>query len=367
MIILLNGKELILSDNSLEINSANPFLSNDEERIDNIFSLEIPITGNEAALNYAHNIDAIVGNEFTCEIISSINFKGVAIITEVSENNNSATIQIGYSKSNFNYLIKNKKLKEFDFGEIVCADKVKMESLSGIPSLHSHIGDVYRYLLNFHWVSGNYNYVSGDWKLIFFKSTEIKVNLGIQFDQWANRTVKIKYQKNNGSLVEVFSLYIDTNVTDHLELLTFSVTGQVGDIVKIYIDIVCEYSTVGFWLDSAFLDCTILDKDFVYEANTNNNANYCFPMIGNIEMAKNLPDSPDKNYYNEKMPFMNNITSNDRSFSFNFGQAYTKILAPCLRVNYMLSQVFSQCGYKLDKSEFDSIYKNLVVLEPPVE
>lgn len=362
MIILLNGKELILSDNSLEINSANPFLSNDEERIDNIFSLEIPITGNEVALNYANNIDAIVGNEFTCEIISSINFFGVAIITEVSNNNNSATIQIGYSKSNFNYLIKDKKLKEFDFGEIACADKVKMESLSGIPSLHSHIGDVYRYLLNFHWVSGNYNYVSEDWNVIFFKSTEIKVNLGIQFDQWLNRTVKIKYQKNNGSLVEVFSLYIDTNVTDHLELLTFSVTGQVGDIVKIYIDIVCEYSTVGFWLDSAFLDCTILDKDFVYEANTNNNSNYCFPMIGNIEMAKNLPDSPDKNYYNEKMPFMNNITSNDRSFSFNFGQTYTKILAPCLRVNYMLSQVFSQCGYKLDKSEFDSIYKNLVVL-----
>ena len=37
MIILLNGKELILSDNSLEINSANPFLENEEERIDNIF------------------------------------------------------------------------------------------------------------------------------------------------------------------------------------------------------------------------------------------------------------------------------------------------------------------------------------------
>lgn len=80
MIILLNGKELILSDNSLEINSANPFLSNDEERIDNIFSLEIPITGNEAALNYAHNIDAIVGNEFTCEIISNINFLGVELL-----------------------------------------------------------------------------------------------------------------------------------------------------------------------------------------------------------------------------------------------------------------------------------------------
>ena len=364
MIILLNGKELILSDNSLEINSANPFLSNDEERIDNIFSLEIPITGNEAALNYAHNIDAIVGNEFTCEIISNINFLGVAIITEVSENNNSATIQIGYSKSNFNYLIKDKKLKEFDFGEIACADKVKMESLSGIPSLYSHIGDVYRYLLNFHWVSGNYNYVSEDWKLKFFKNTEIKVNLGIQFDQWLNRTVKFKYQKNNGNLVEIFSLQVDENISDNLELVTFSVTGQAGDIVKIYIDVICEYSTVGFWLDSAFLDCTILDKDFVYEANSNNNSNYCFPMIGNFDMAKSLPDSSVKDFYNDRMPIMNNIFTNNRSFTVTLGQGATntKIIAPCLKVSFILESIFKQMSYILDKSNFDTLYKELIVL-----
>ncbi|MEA4820917.1 MAG: hypothetical protein VB122_01590, partial [Erysipelotrichales bacterium] len=174
MIILLNGKELILSDNSLEINSANPFLSNDEERIDNIFSLEIPITGNEAALNYAHNIDAIVGNEFTCEIISSINFFGVAIITEVSNNNNSATIQIGYSKSNFNYLIKDKKLKEFDFGEIICADKVNLTCPYGYPTLSEHIGNKRTYITSFNFNNGNESFFSTG-HLLFAESTTIKI------------------------------------------------------------------------------------------------------------------------------------------------------------------------------------------------
>ena len=108
MIILLNGKELILSDNSLEINSANPFLENEEERIDNIFSIQIPITGNEVALNYANNIDAIVGNEFTCEIISSINFFGVAIITEVSTKNKQSYNSGWVQESKFNSSFKDK-------------------------------------------------------------------------------------------------------------------------------------------------------------------------------------------------------------------------------------------------------------------
>lgn len=175
MIILLNGKELILSDNSLEINSANPFLENEEERIDNIFSIQIPITGNEVALNYANNIDAIVGNEFTCEIISSINFFGVAIITEVSNNNNSATIQIGYSKSNFNYLIKDKKLKEFDFGEIACAEKSSMTCPFQRPDVYEHENNRKRYLLVFNFVAGNSDYFLTGY-LYFPINTTIKIN-----------------------------------------------------------------------------------------------------------------------------------------------------------------------------------------------
>jgi hypothetical protein len=128
MKILLDNIELIWNEQQLDVSSANPFLDNDEERLDNIFSVEIPIIGNEKALGYIDNIDIVKNNEYTCEIISSLNFVGVAIVTEASTEDNKATLQIGYGKSNFNYLIKDKKMKELDFGSIVCAEKVNLQT-----------------------------------------------------------------------------------------------------------------------------------------------------------------------------------------------------------------------------------------------
>ena len=125
MKILLDGQELILQNQILDINSANPFLENDEERIDNIFSIQVPITGNERALNYADNIDSIINNSFTCEIISDVNFYGTAIITEASHQSNIAIIQIGFAKSHFSHLIKDKKMKELDLGNIICRKNLK--------------------------------------------------------------------------------------------------------------------------------------------------------------------------------------------------------------------------------------------------
>ena len=130
MIILLNGKELILSDNSLEINSANPFLENEEERIDNIFSIQIPITGNEVALNYANNIDAIVGNEFTCEIISSINFFKWQLLRKYQPKKTKQSYKSGYAETVSIFLIKDKKMKELDFileQRLQCAKKLKIQ------------------------------------------------------------------------------------------------------------------------------------------------------------------------------------------------------------------------------------------------
>lgn len=45
MKILLDGQELILQNQILDINSANPFLENDEERIDNIFLFKFQLLG----------------------------------------------------------------------------------------------------------------------------------------------------------------------------------------------------------------------------------------------------------------------------------------------------------------------------------
>lgn len=362
MIILLNGKELILSDNSLEINSANPFLSNDEERIDNIFSLEIPITGNEAALNYAHNIDAIVGNEFTCEIISNINFLGVAIITEVSENNNSATIQIGYSKSNFNYLIKDKKLKEFDFGEITCAEKVNLGRTPGRLTLSEHIDDKRKYIIGFDYISGNNNYYETGY-LKFAENTTIKINLVASITGVATFTFRFFYKINNSSQVKfidvVYSEYNNGKVATSI-----NITGNTGDIVRFYYEVErdtdSEYADLT--LNSINLNCTIFNKDFVRQANSNNNSNCYFPFIRNNEMLKSLPQGSGYDFYNNRMPVLNNVFTADGRFHIVYGTTtYTKLLAPCLRVGFILSSIFAQSSYLLDKENFEKIYNKLVV------
>lgn len=363
MIILLNGKELILSDNSLEVNSANPFLNNDEERIDNIFSLEVPITGNEAALNYANNIDAIIGNEFTCEIISSINFLGVAIITEVSNNNNSATIQIGYSKSNFNYLIKNKKLKEFDFGEIVCSEKVNFEKTPGRLPFYHNINDVRRYLIPLDYVEGNQNYYYSNY-IRFAETTDLKINLicsiaGLPSSPF---TYRFYYSKNNGTHIKVAETQY--NATNSNYSISFNISGNAGDIIRLYFDteeaIENQYADLSLY--SLSLNCTIFNKDFVRQANSNNNSNYCFPFIRNNDMLKNLPEGSSYDFYNNRMPVMNNIFTADGRFHIVYGTTtYTKLLAPCLKVGFILSRIFAQSGYILDKDNFESIYNKLVV------
>jgi hypothetical protein len=363
MIILLNGKELILSDNSLEINSANPFLSNDEERIDNIFSLEIPITGNEAALNYAHNIDAIVGNEFTCEIISNINFLGVAIITEVSENNNSATIQIGYSKSNFNYLIKDKKLKEFDFGEIACADKVSFDRTPGRLPFYHNINGVRRYLIPLDFIEGNQNYYYSNY-IRFAETTDLKINLlasiaGLPSSPF---TYRFYYSKNNGTHIKISETQY--NATNINYAISFNIYGTAGDIIRFYFDTeeAIENDYADLSLFSLSLNCTIFNKDFVRQANSSNNSNYYFPFIRNNEMLKSLPQGSGYDFYNNRMPVLNNIFTADGRFHIVYGTTtYTKLLAPCLRVGFILSSIFAQSGYLLDKENFERIYNKLVV------
>lgn len=362
MIILLNGKELILSDNSLEINSANPFLSNDEERIDNIFSLEIPITGNEAALNYAHNIDAIVGNEFTCEIISNINFLGVAIITEVSENNNSATIQIGYSKSNFNYLIKDKKLKEFDFGEIACADKVNLGKTPGRLTLSEHINNKRKYIIGFDYISGNNNYYETGY-LKFAENTTIKINLVASITGVATFTFRFFYKINNSSQVK----FIDIDYSEYNNgkvANSINIAGNTGDIVRFYYEVErdtdSEYADLT--LNSINLNCTIFNKNFVRQANSNSYSNCYFPFIRNNEMLKSLPQGRGYDFYNNKMPVLNNVFTADGRFHIVYETTtYTKLLAPCLRVGFILSSIFAQSGYLLDKENFEKIYNKLVV------
>ena len=137
MEIYLDGAKLQLEKDELEVQGANPFLNNDEERLDNVFSLQIPLKNNEKALKYAGNIDSVFENEYKCEIRGSIDFVGVAIITDVSTEENSATIQIGYAKSAFQYAIKNKYLKDLDFGEMILPKSLDnySEQVSVLPDL----------------------------------------------------------------------------------------------------------------------------------------------------------------------------------------------------------------------------------------
>lgn len=363
MIILLNGKELILSDNSLEINSANPFLENEEERIDNIFSIQIPITGNEVALNYANNIDAIVGNEFTCEIISSINFFGVAIITEVSNNNNSATIQIGYSKSNFNYLIKDKKLKEFDFGEIACVEKVSFDRTSERLVFYHNIDGVRRYLIPLDFIEGNQNYYYTNY-IRFAETTDLKINLLASIGGLPSLPFiyRFYYSKNNGTHIKISETQY--NATNKNYAISFNINGTAGDIIRFYFDTeeIIENPYADISLYSLSLNCTIFNKDFVRQANISNDSNYYFPFIRNNDMAKNLPAGSGYDFYNNRMPVLNNIFTADGRFHIAYGTTtYTKLLAPCLRVGFILSSIFAQSGYLLDKENFESIYNKLVV------
>lgn len=236
MRILLNDIEVTLLNETLEINSANPFLENEEEQLDNIFSIEVPITGNQKALNYANNIDAIIGDEFTCEVISDVNFMGVAIITEVSNENNTATIQIGYAKSNFNYLIKDKKMKEIDFGQITCADKVSLQTTPWAEQIFiSHTGDTKRYLLSMNLVSGNEDYFLSNY-LYFAKTTMIKVNFRIVLSSFPPYKLRIYYSINNQPSVLFVTSDIAT-IFDFDNTTTFNIAGNIGDIVRFYVEI----------------------------------------------------------------------------------------------------------------------------------
>ena len=50
-------------------------------------------------------------------------------------------------------------------------------------------------------------------------------------------------------------------------------------------------------------------------------------------MAKNLPAGSGYDFYNNRMPVLNNIFTADGRFHIAYGTTtYTKLLAPCLRV-----------------------------------
>lgn len=81
----------------------------------------------------------------------------------------------------------------------------------------------------------------------------------------------------------------------------------------------------------------------------------------NNSMMNQLPDGASKIFYTEKYPLLNNITSLSRSFEVIYnGNSYTKLLAPCLKVSYILKQIFANLDYTLNKIRFDSIYNSLL-------
>lgn len=357
MRILLNSKDLVLKDDTLEINSANPFLENEEERIDNIFSIQIPITGNEVALNYANNIDAIVGNEFTCEIISSINFLGVAIITEVSNENNTATIQIGYAKSNFNYLIKDKMMKELDLGEIICADKLKIKK-NGYYSIDETDPNLCLYQLNIDYINGNNKYYKNG-QLYFFEAGNIKLNFKGSFIRDTNYRDVVLYYTRNGQTINLIKQYSFGEGTEINT--TINISGTAADVITFHFSVaMVDYiSYLSCVLD---IDCTINNKNFVNEANADENSNYVFPLIRNEKMMDQLPDCNSKSFYNDIRPFLNNVFSVESSFyTTHLSYAYTKLIAPCLRVVFILEKICESVKYKIDKAEFEQIYRKLIV------
>ena len=364
MKILLDSIEVIWDEKQLDVSSANPFLDNDEDRLDNIFSVEIPIVGNEKALGYIDNIDIVKTNEYKCEVISSLNFIGVAIVTEASTENNKATLQIGYAKSNFNYLIKDKKMKELDFGSIICAEKVNLQTTPwASPISVGDTGDAHRYALAFNYISGNANYYNVH-NLYFPENIDAKINVKISlyfvYPGYASHVrAKVYYQKNNGVDVLIADSGDIERTETYVELMTtFNIDEPAGEMVRIYIDTENHYMRV----PRAMIDCTILSKEFVINANSDDNSSYCFPMIQNNDMMNQLPDGLSKTFYDDKYPLLNNIFTLEHKFYKVYNSSpYTKLLAPCLKVSFVLNTLFESLGYMIDMVSFEGIYKKLLL------
>lgn len=361
MKILLDGKELILQNQILDINSANPFLENDEERIDNIFSIQVPITGNEKALNYADNIDSIINNSFTCEIISDVNFYGTAIITEASHQSNIATIQIGFAKSHFSYLIKDKKMKELDLGNIICRKNLKTTcSLTNITHAGGRTNLVQKTFMSF--VSGDSSYFQNQ-GIYYNKKETINYKIRIRASITNCRNFRLTIGKDNNTIDfflqegEVNSSYtIDKNVD-------FFLNGDVFDNMFIWLIAEPFVNNPGITIHYLIYDVEAIIYSDEIEVNNKvyPEVNYCFPIVKNNNMYDFLPNLANLARYKE-YPLINDIFANDITTKRNVvGGIISKFIAPFVFVGYLIDKIFQTYGYRLINNPFKNDFNNLVV------
>jgi len=364
MRILLDNKELILSSEELDVSSANPILKNDEDRLDLIFSIKIPITGNEKAIGYLDNIDVINENEYDAEIISALNFRGIGFISDISKEENTATLQIGYAKNKFSYLIKDKKLNELDFGTIECSKRLIFSAITPMTILSSTSSSkVVQPTL--HYYQGSSDFMQGN-MLYFPEAAEIKLNIQGAFTNTdgANNTtitrINLYYKKNNGTN-ELIQTIDATGGLETIVSASFNVNGEIGDTIEIIIGIIHNAAYYGPTITLYFL-CTINKLSFIESINADENSNYCFPMLQNKNMMSSLPDGITKTFYNDIMPLMNNVFTGEKSLNLIYNNySYTKLIAPCFKVQYLLDMIFESLGYILDREKFSLIYNKLIV------
>lgn len=362
MRIYLNSKELLF-DGKLTVNSSHPFLGNDNERIDNIFSLGVPITGNEATLNYAYDIDALVNREFACDIIGMSNFTGVAIISEVSSEDNTVTLQIGYSKSNFNYLIKDKLLKEFDFGKMQCRSSLKTSCLKqNIQWNYSQTNYYEKTYMTY--IEGNQNYFANQ-GIYFAKKESIKLKIHVQVSFSNVMELKLMVGRDNATNVVFIQkgkknagLAIDTYVN-------VTINGNEGETHYIWL-----YGAP-FTEDSAFtiqyliynVEATI-NSSFLIGVNDKSypEANYCFPLIKNEKLIDFLPAFKNKEYY-QKYPYMNEIFTNDYSLTRQITSTFSisKFISPSIYVAHIIDIIFKSLGYMIKENVFATQLNKLIV------
>ena len=362
MRIYLDNKELIF-DGKITVNSSHPFLDNDNERIDNIFSVGVPITGNEVALNYAYDIDALVDREFSCEITGQNNFSGIAIISEVSSKDRSVTLQIGYAKSNFNYLIKDKQLKDFDYGVLECESNLKTNcQVQNINWNYPFVN--YNEKTYMSYVEGNNNYFANQ-GIYFAKTESIRLKIHIQVSFQNVRELKLNIGKDN--LTKNFFIQ-NGKAGAGAAIDTYAYTtinGNAGDTHYIWLYAAPFTNNPQFTINYLIYNIEAsINSDFLEGVNTKSypEKNYCFPMIKNEKMFDFLPDFKSKSFY-QQYPYLNEIFTSDFSLTrvINKKVILSKLIAPCIYVAHIIDVIFKELGYSLLENVFATKLKDLIV------
>ncbi|MCX6232755.1 MAG: hypothetical protein NTZ33_14550 [Bacteroidetes bacterium] len=374
MQIILNDIAVPFSNAELEVCMRSPLFNEADGSY--IFNFTLPASEElKLALGYKHRINATRPQEVSFKLQrGSIVTIGTALVSTASEEEYEVAVGIG--KGDFNYLLKDKKLNDFDIDYGDNIDIIAAAEATGMAGLsHTYSSEVYGLLFNNQITapaSGLFQHIYVDHHTQYkFNGTNSCIfNIKLKLETSAYSLMELVMYKNG--LMEDSRSYINTNILEH-NFTFFNVAGVANDLIWFQL----ESPNYGGEVIN-FGECTLL----VYETDsillTPTDDVYpvkkwaMFPVFNKM-IAESLPNETLKAVYSDFVPLQNGYQGGKFPMLYTYNNGFstqhaTNLITPFLYIGFIIECITKLAGYTIVNNIFHTTeWKRLTLYNTAVQ